>query len=446
MDKGPAMWSYYPELLARPVPRYTSYPTAAEFSGAVGEADMAAGLADIAPGTEYSLYVHIPYCQHICWYCACNTGAANKSARLNAYMDALHQEIALVARALGGRGKAARIAFGGGSPNALAPVDFVRMLDALLMAFNADKPVMSVEIDPRTFDAGWGEMLKGAGIARASFGVQTFDPAVQAAIGRVQPYERIVDGMRMLRDAGMDSVNFDLMYGLPEQSLDILEDSLEKTVALGADRIALFGYAHVPHLVPRQRQIKPEYLPGQSERFDMAAFGYDYLVKAGYVPVGFDHFARPGDALAQAALDGTLRRNFQGFTDDPAEVLIGLGSTAISGFPDRLIQNDKNPGSYRTRIDKGRLPAALGVLRTPDDREHAIVIEDILCRNAANLDPVGGVQRYAHDLAPFLNRNLISFDGATMRLSAGALPYARSIAAVFDPYRAQQPNRFSNAV
>ena len=440
------MWTYCPDLLARPVPRYTSYPTAAEFTPTVERAAMDEALAAVPLGSEISLYVHIPFCEEICWYCACNTSKSNKAHRLRAYMEALEQEIALVARKLGGRARARRIAFGGGSPNAIPAVDFVRLLDTLSVAFHAENPVISVEIDPRSFDEWWAAMLAGTNVERVSLGVQTFAPAVQEAIGRIQPYDTIARSVDYLRGAGVQSINFDLMYGLPHQGMAELDDSIDKSIALGADRIALFGYAHVPTIVPRQRQIRAQDLPDQATRFRMAAHGYDRFVAAGYIPVGFDHFAKPGDALALAAQDGTLRRNFQGFTEDPAEILIGLGATAISGFPDRLLQNEKNTGVYRSALEAGALPAALGVMRSAEDAAHAAVIEALLCRGTVDLASVGGSAPYRLDLAPFLSQQLVRLDGDRLTLEPHALPYARSIAALFDPYRTQHHGRFSHAV
>ena len=339
------MWSYYPDLLAVPVPRYTSFPTAAEFSDRVGTADADSALRSVSG--DVSLYVHIPFCEQICWYCGCNTGAANRRQRLSSYLDALHREIALAGVRLDGRIAVRRIAFGGGSPNAIAPTDFVRLVDALTLHVALEDPVWSIEIDPRTLTEEWAQVLGWVGVSHASMGVQTFAPHLQAAIGRVQDDALIARGTEMLRGAGVTSLNFDLMYGLPGQTLADLEATLRRTVELGADRIALFGYAHVPHLIPRQRRIDGSNLPGQAERFAMAQFGYQLLTAEGYVPVGFDHFARPGDPLALAAQNGTLRRNFQGFTDDQAPALIGLGANLGDA-----------QAAVRAAIDSlGRLPA-----------------------------------------------------------------------------------------
>lgn len=444
------MWTYRPELLARPVPRYTSYPTAAEFTSAVGAADLEASFASLAPDSDVSLYVHIPYCQEICWYCACNTGKANKAHRLHAYLEALEQEIYRVAERLRGKAQVKRIAFGGGSPNAIAAGDFVRLLQTLIVAFNAVDPVLSIEIDPRGFDDRWATVMAVLDIARVSLGVQTFAPHVQAAIGRIQPYEDIARTVDYLRAAGVSSLNFDLMYGLPHQTQADLDDAIDKSIALGADRIALFGYAHVPSIVPRQRQISAADLPDQPTRFDMAAKGYDRFTEAGYHAVGFDHFAKPDDALASAARTGTLRRNFQGFTEDPADILIGLGATAISSLPGLLVQNEKNTGVYRTRLSEGQFPAALGILRSDADRAHGRVIETLLCQGRADLAPIGGGALYRADLLSFIAAGLAELEGDRLCLTPAALPYARTIAALFDPYRTRPVSgnrgRFSNAV
>lgn len=438
------MWPYHPELLARPVPRYTSFPTAAEFLPGVGSGTDYAEELDRAGG-DVSLYIHIPFCEKICWYCGCNTGAANKKHRLASYLEALHREIALVGPRLPRGAKVRRIAFGGGSPNAIAPTDFVRLMSALTVHFRLSDPTISIELDPRTLEPCWGDVLAGVGVTHASLGVQTFAPHLQRAIGRIQPTESIEAATTLLRDAGIFSLNFDLMYGLPGQTRDDLADTLDRSAALGANRIALFGYAHVPHLIPRQRQIDGSNLPDQDERFAMANQGFRRLTDAGYIPVGFDHFALPGDPLAQAALSGRLRRNFQGFTEDTAEVLIGLGASAISSFPGLVVQNEKNAGRYRMLLSQDILPHAAGVLRSPDDLVRAGIIEGLLAHGRVVL-PQGIAAEALEGLMPFLERNLCSFEYDMLVLSAEALPYARSIAACFDPYRQHSPRRFSSAV
>jgi oxygen-independent coproporphyrinogen-3 oxidase len=439
------MWPYHPELLARPVPRYTSYPTAAEFHAGVGAADMGSALAMVGSDEPLSLYIHIPYCHAICWYCGCNTGAANRRHRLEYYLDALAAEIDLVAGRLRGHGRIQRIAFGGGSPNAVEAVEFARLVDRLVTQFDAVDPDLSVELDPRNLTPEWVAAIAATGVRRASLGVQTLAPRVQAAIGRVQPADMIRHAADELRAAGVQSINFDLMYGLPTQSIADLETTIEETLAIRPDRIALFGYAHMPNLIPRQRRIDAAGLPDIRERFAQAALGHARLTAAGYDSIGFDHFALPGDALAIAARQRKLRRNFQGFTEDRSDVLIGLGASAISAFPDRLIQNEKNSGRYRMMVSAGRLPAERGILRGDDDRIRGAVIESLLCRGEADFYGLS-VCDTLHRLGPFQEAGLVGIAGSHVKLRPEALPYARAIAAVFDSYLAPQSGQFSRAV
>ena len=440
------MATYHPELLATPVPRYTSYPTAADFHDGFGSADMAAALAAVADDEPLSLYLHIPFCREICWYCGCNTGAAGRGDRLAAYLEGLAAEIALAARHLDGRGRVTRIAFGGGSPNAVAAPDFARLLATVRREFGADDAIVSVEVDPRNLDSEWAAMLDATGVTRASLGVQTLAPAIQAAIGRVQPLAVIERSVRLLRDAGITSLNFDLMYGLPGQRDDDLAETLAQSIALGPDRLAVFGYAHVPHLIPRQHRIDGSALPDVAERFAQAALAHDRLTGAGYAAIGFDHFAKPGDPLAVAAATGRLRRNFQGFTDDPSNVTIGLGISAISVFPDRLLQNDKHSGRYHLAVGNGRFASYRGCRRTIADLMRAWIIEAILAGGCADTGLLGADRTIRLRLAPFEAAGLLRWQGSRLDLAPGAMPYARSIAAAFDDYRDASPVQLSRAV
>lgn len=437
------MWPYHPELLATPVPRYTSFPTAAEFAPDIGPAHHAAALEQVAG--DVSLYLHIPYCEKICWYCGCNTGAANRTQRLTSYLEALHREIALVGQRLPAGARVRRVAFGGGSPNAVAPDDFLRLFEALTTHLRLADPLVSIELDPRSLTPDWQPVIAAVGTRHASLGVQTFSPRLQQAIGRVQPRSLIEQATAMLRDAGVGSLNFDLMHGLPGQTREELAETLALAHAFGADRIALFGYAHVPHLIPRQRRIDASRLPDQAERFAMAGLGYRLLTGAGYTAVGFDHFALPHDALAEAACGGRLQRNFQGFTDDAAPVVVGLGASAISSFPHLLVQNDKNAGRYRMQLSQDRLPASHGIARSAEDRYRGAVISALLCHGRSAVGP-----RLLHEVAarlqPFVARGLVRVRDGELEIARDGLPYARSIAAQFDPYRQDSARRFSSAV
>ena len=438
------MWPYHPDLLATPVPRYTSFPTAAEFAPDITQERHAEAIST-ATG-DISLYLHIPFCEKICWYCGCNTAAANRAQRLASYLDSLHREIKLVGTMLPAGARVRRIAFGGGSPNAISPVDFVRLFQQLVLDMPLHDPLISVELDPRTLGPEWEGVFGAIGATNASLGVQTFAPRLQEAIGRVQPREMITRAVTLLRRAGITSLNYDLMYGLPGQTMDDLLETLDLAIDDGADRIALFGYAHVPHLLPRQRRIDGSALPDGEQRFMMAREGHARLRDAGYVPVGFDHFALPGDPLAKAMKGGTLRRNFQGFTEDQAQVLVGLGASAISSFPDLLVQNEKNAGRYNMIVSQARLPTGPGKQRSVDDRRRGAVIEELLCRGRARVASdllQGAMER----LRPYLEPGLAVIESGSMLVIADhALPYARSIAAAFDPYRQQNARRFSSAI
>lgn len=436
------MWPYHPDLLETPVPRYTSYPTAADF-GALPTTALRQAIEQ-ASG-DISLYLHIPFCEKICFYCGCNTGASGRRQRVESYLAALHSEIETVAGLLPKDARVRRVAFGGGSPNAIEPREFIDLVEALHRNFHLDHTDWSIELDPRSMDCAWGAAIGEAGITRASMGVQTFAPHCQEAIGRVQSDALICRSVDMLRSAGVTSLNFDLMYGLPHQSEEDLADSLEYTRLMGADRIAVFGYAHVPHMVPRQKMIPVEALPGSDARFAMAAQAFEYLGAQGYEPVGFDHFALPSDPLAQAVRDGTLRRNFQGFTDDQSEVLIGMGASAISGFPGLVAQNEKNNGRYRMMASQGLLTASHGIRRSREDQLRAGVVEQLLCTARAMLSPClyAGV---AHALHPFIERRLADLDDMTLSTTPDGLPYARVIASLFDSYRQTTAKRFSSAI
>lgn len=436
------MWPYHPDLLETPVPRYTSYPTAADFG------QLPAGSIEQAierSTGDVSLYLHIPFCEKICYYCGCNTGASGRRERVESYLTALHEEIEVVASLLPASARVRRIAFGGGSPNAIEPHEFIAIVDAINHHFRLHDAEWSIELDPRTMSARWAGAIGEAGITRASMGVQTFAPHCQKAIGREQSDSLICQSTDWLRSAGVTSLNFDLMYGLPGQTRGDLVDSMEKTRLLGADRVAVFGYAHVPHLVSRQKMIDATNLPGREERFAMAEDGFRFFTCNGYQAVGFDHFALPSDSMAIATRDGTLRRNFQGFTDDTAEVLIGLGSSSISGFPDLIAQNEKKNGRYRVLSAQGRLSASVGIVRSAEDQMRGRLIEALLCKGNAKLSPCLFSQVQGR-LAPFLARGLATLEGMTLTITPSGLPYARVIASLFDRFRETTQKRFSSAI
>lgn len=430
------MWTYYPELAGRAVPRYTSYPTAAEFHDGVDASDMEDAIKGVGADDRLSLYLHIPYCKEICWYCGCNTGAANKIKRLSSYLSALESEVMLLSDRLGSKGKVTRIAVGGGSPNAISQVDFARLVDRVLTLLPCDNPDIAVEIDPRIFSESWSSTLKSCGVSRVSLGVQSFSPEIQRAIGRIQPTEQILNCLSDLRSQGIDAINFDLMYGLPGQTTTELRSTLQTAIEMKPSRVALFGYAHLPSMIPRQKRIDSAQLPDMAARFEMAALGYGMLTNAGYLAVGFDHFALPGDPLANALFHGAVHRNFQGFTDDDSKILIGLGASAISSFPDRLLQNAKNPGRYRMHASAGKFSVERGIKRSADDQIRARIIEQLLCSGRSGAIPPHILKSALPILIPLARKGLFSIDGDFFSLRECARPYARVVASAFDTYRA----------
>lgn len=438
-----AMPIYHPELLAMPVPRYTSYPTAAEFHDGIGAAEQAEALAAVALGAPVSLYVHIPYCHEICWYCGCTTGATGRPERLTHYLDALAREIDTVAERMWGQ--VVSIHFGGGSPNALPPRDFVALSERLQARFDCAATLeIAAELDPRTLDRAYAKALAEAGVTRVSLGVQTFADPVQRAIHRIQPYAMVAAAVADLRAAGIPAINFDLMYGLPGQTARDIGETLAAAIDLAPDRVAMFGYAHMPRLLPRQRMIAEVNLPGTAARFAQSALAAGLLADADYIAIGFDHFARPHDSLAIAAALGRLRRNFQGFTDEPADAIVGLGASAISQYDGLLVQNEKHVGRYRLRMADGGLAGARGVRRSEADRRRGAVIERLLCDDAADV-PAGDLAEALPELQPLIARGLVEIGDSRIAIPPEGRPYARLVAAAFDVYRPSSAARLSRA-
>jgi len=447
------MWSYLPELAAETAPRYTSYPTAVEFKPEVASEAQRAALQRLPRDGAIGLYLHVPYCEQLCWYCGCNTGRTGNDDRVERYAGGLFDEIDTVSGLAQGRVTA--IHFGGGSPNALSPATLERLMARLRDRFDiADDAEIALELDPRTLRAEFIATMARVGVTRVSLGVQTFAGHVQRRIGRIQPFEMVAEKVAALRAAGIARINFDLMYGLPRQMAGDIAETIDLSLRLKPDRVAMFGYAHLPQQLPRQRVIREPELPGQAERFAQARLAHDRFTEAGYVAVGFDHFARADDPLALKAVAGQLRRNFQGFTADAAEALIGLGASAISDLPGLIVQNEKNAGIYRARVSAGRLAGERGVLRTDADVLRGAVIERLLCEGACDIAGVCRAHGVSEDhldaeiaaLAPLERAGVCWVSGRNVHIRAEGAPYARLVARAFDAYRAALATRFSRAV
>ena len=370
----------------RPVPRYTSYPTVPNFSDRIGHQQCRRWLRDLDPDRPISLYLHVPFCRQLCWYCGCNMKLATRDAPIAQYAAHLMDEVKLLEQRLPARMKVSHLAWGGGTPTAMEPDVLARAMEAVHARFDIlPGAELSIESDPRTLTPSMIRRIGGLGFTRASFGVQEFDATVQQAINRIQPPDMVQKAVSMLRDAGVRGINFDLVYGLPHQTVETLQHTIELCVGMRPDRIALFGYAHVPWIAKRQRMIDQATLPGAGSRAEQAQAATRQLNAAGFESVGLDHFARPDDPLAVAARNGELHRNFQGYTTDRAETLLGLGTTAISRTPDGYFQNLPETGAWSRAISAGELPVAKGIAFSGQDRLRGHVIEQLMCNGTVDL-------------------------------------------------------------
>lgn len=442
-DMDPALIPY----AERTAPRYTSYPAAPHFSDAVDAGIVAGWLAELSRSAKLGLYLHVPYCREICWYCGCHTFAARKDAPILEYAEALRSEIDLVANYTVAR-RVTEIAWGGGTPNILPPIWFQALLDRLAARFDLSAvEEHAVECDPRILTQAHVDVFRKCGVTRASLGVQDFNPEVQAAIGREQPEEQVAAAARMLRAAGL-KLNFDLMYGLPGQSLRDAVRSARIAAKHAPDRLAVFGYAHVPWFKGRQRLIAEERLPDAIARYDQSEAVRETLLQEGYVAIGFDHYARPDDPLAEAAAAGKLKRSFQGYARTGADALIGLGASAISTYPQGYAQNAPEPAQWRRCVTQGLFAAKRGAALTPDDRRRRAIIEQILCGFSVDLRAYGGMVRYGPELEQLrllAADGLVEIENERVIVTERGRPFARLAAQAFDAYRTENA-RHSKAV
>jgi oxygen-independent coproporphyrinogen-3 oxidase len=419
------------------VPRYTSYPTANHFTPAIGSEAFGRWLGNLPVEEPVSLYVHIPFCEKLCWYCGCNTSVVRRVDPVRDYVATLSQEIALVRRAIGRRLNVTHLHLGGGSPNILPPNEFDRVFAALNDAFAIGvDAAIAIEIDPRILTPQWLHAVASAGVSRVSFGIQDFDPKVQQAVNRFQPYMTVKCAVDAVRAAGIASINLDLMYGLPHQTADSICRSIDLAISLEPDRLALFGYAHVPWMMAHQKLIDAAALPGPEERFMQQEVASKRLTAAGFVQIGFDHFALPADSLARAARCGTLRRNFQGYTDDDASVLIGLGASSISMLPEGYVQNDASVRNWRQSIECGRLATTRGIRLSPEDKARRALIEELLCNLSVDLTALPDAERgtiYAA-LDEMEQDGLVTLTGDALRVTERGRPFLRAVCSVFDAY------------
>ncbi len=450
--------SLTPELIASyaaPVPRYTSYPTAPHFHCGIDAAAYRAWLKALPAQATLSLYAHLPFCDTLCWFCGCNTKITRQYQPVASYLAALLTEIGSVASQVPATAKTTQIHWGGGSPTILTSTDILRLMETTRRCFNVASDVeFAVEIDPRGLDRECIDALAEAGLTRVSIGVQDFDPKVQAAINRIQSVEetrRVIDAFR---DHGVRSLNIDAIYGLPGQREGELLATLAQVVRMTPDRIALFGYAHVPWMKKHQSLIVDADLPGVVERHAHAELAAAFLASHGYLRIGIDHFALGHDEIAVAAAEGRLKRNFQGYTVDEADALIGLGASSIGRLPQGYVQNAPTTADYQRRVSAGELAVTRGCSLSQDDVIRAHVIERLMCD--LSFSPRDMMQRFGTDALPVLaDADALvreGEDGLVRRRDDGfsitdlGRPFTRAIAARFDAYLARGQARHSAAV
>ena len=437
------------------LPRYTSYPTAPHFSTAIGSDTYAEWLKAVPANASVSLYLHVPFCRQMCWYCGCHTSVVRRDDPIVAYAAALRCEIDLVSRQIDRRLQVDHVHFGGGTPTIMAPENFVDLIGSIRHAFFVSPSAeIAVEIDPRRLTQEMIEALALGGVNRASLGVQSFDPAVQRAINRVQSFAETAAATDGLRRAGITGINFDLLYGLPHQTVASCLDTVDQCVELRPNRFSVFGYAHVPAFKKHQRKIEEASLPDSLERHRQSEAIARALTRAGYVQIGLDHFALPGDGMAAALRDGTLRRNFQGYTTDASKLLLGFGASAIGHLPQGYVQNEVGTRAYLQSIADGRLATVKGYGLTDDDRLRAEIIERIMCDFGADLEQIcarhgsepEAMLRSAPRLRDLITDGVVELDGASLAVTDHSRFLVRSVAAAFDAHLDGSKQLHSRAV
>ena len=447
-----------------PGPRYTSYPTADRFDEAFGCSQLGSALAARRVGSEeglaipLSLYLHIPFCESVCYYCACNKIITRHHSRAAAYLDALDLEIDLVVQALGAQRTVSQLHLGGGSPTFLSDAEIARLMRSLRRAFYLEADAeLSIEVDPRTVTVERLAQLRAQGFDRISFGVQDFDPAVQEAVHRVQSFDSVRGLIEGARALGFTSINADLIYGLPQQTAQSFARTIAQIGELRPDRIALYAYAHLPGRFKPQRRIDATQLPDAPARVAMLGSAMAGFIARGYVYIGMDHFALPSDTLAIARRDGRLHRNFQGYSTQPDCDLIGLGVSAIGRIGNSYYQNAKQLPDYYAALDANRFPVARGLSLDADDLVRREIIMALMCDGLVNFGDVNRrhrivMQRAFADeigqLAPFVDDGFVVVDDQAIQVTPTGWYVVRAVAMVFDRYLrdVSSRERFSRVV
>ncbi|WP_424985526.1 oxygen-independent coproporphyrinogen III oxidase [Microbulbifer sp. S227A] len=424
------------------VPRYTSYPTAPHFSTGVGPETVTTWISQIPENSAISLYVHVPFCRRLCWFCACRTQGTQSTSPVRAYLETLRAELRLLKRYLPRGVTLSRLHWGGGTPTLLDPSMIADLSGAIgELAGFAPNAEFSVEIDPNELDAARLDALAAAGMNRASIGVQDFDDTIQQTIGRIQGYDITREAVEMIRDRGIRSLNADILFGLPHQTQARMTESVQKLLSLNPDRVALYGYAHVPWMAKRQQLIPSEALPTPQERLALFETARKLFLWDHYCEIGIDHFATKEDGLTRAQKLGRLRRNFQGYTDDTSDVLIGIGASSISRFPQGFAQNAPATSAHTGKIRAGSFSTSRGHRFTGQDAMRARMIESLMCDFRIDGDDIiGRFGATPAELAAMYDKaqrafpDLLSVAGNTLFIPPEARPLTRMIARSFDAY------------
>ncbi len=424
------------------VPRYTSYPTAPNFSADLQQDDAGGWIAAIPPGDRVSIYVHIPFCRRLCWFCACRTQGTATASPVAAYLESVKAEIELI-RAISPQGvEIEHLHWGGGTPTLMTPEMIADLAGAIAKAAPlAEDAQFSVEIDPVEIDDARLDALAAAGMNRASIGVQDFDEGIQEVIGRPQSYDVTKAAVDGLRARGIQSLNVDILYGLPHQTEAKISQSVQMLLSLNPDRVALFGYAHVPWMAKRQKLIPTEALPTPEERLELFNTARKLFKRDGYAEIGIDHFARPGDGLEVAWREGRMQRNFQGYTEDASKTLIGIGASSISRYPQGYAQNDPSTSGYQKAVRDGVLPITRGHAFSDEDLLRGKIIEHLLCEFTADLPAIAGRLGQPAETAIAMADGVEAAFAGVVRVQDGMVtiepqgrPLARMIARHFDAY------------
>ncbi len=424
------------------VPRYTSYPTAPHFKNDVTPGLFGDWIRSAEPGAQISLYIHVPFCRRLCWFCACRTQGTTTTSPVAAYVETLKQELLVLKDHLPNDVTLSRLHWGGGTPTLLEPGMMEDLAGSIFdVAKMAPEGEFSVEIDPNEVDDARLSVLAKFGMNRASIGVQDFDDEIQKTIGRIQGYEETRDAVEMIRAHGVKSLNADILFGLPHQTQTRISESVQKLLSLSPDRVALYGYAHVPWMAKRQQMIPSDALPTPEERLELFETARKLFLSDNYNEIGIDHFATKKDGLSVAQREGTLRRNFQGYTDDTANVLIGVGASSISKFPQGFAQNAPATSVHTAAIRDGRFSTSRGHAFRGEDTLRSRLIEALMCDFEINSQEIMNTFEISkaklQDLyAPVLEQfpGMLQLTDKGLFVPLEARPLTRMIARAFDAY------------